>query len=561
MADVESGVTLGDLFGSDAAAGRLLQPAESNFGRVITRAQLMAGGHVGTVPDSTLLVHVGGAGESPYLEEIARIFALPGSLVVCLWPPDAISDNQLVEAAGEHLVVRAGAGSDPASVIAEFARATRPPDQAMTRRLTALQRSLTQTLAEPEPLKALTHRLAKTCNAVTAVVKANGELEAASGPLPLTRLMSELRDDFGESHILTVNGWHGMCVRIAGEDSRAGWLIVASRRDAFPEPYATAAAHVAASLAETHIRVDLLARRQDRAVRGALLEQILSLQLERRDTELEGRAAALGISFTDESRVIIVSLLRGQQRSHGVATVEAMYNRLDLELTALGTPHLLALRDGAIVGLVQASGPTIQRIFNKINSSLRGFLLGIGRRTSSIGEAVDSYHDAHLAVRTLRAPGRTGTSMSYEDFDFATRLFSDVGVERMSKWAAEMLQPLAEQQILLDGLRAYFEHEFNIVSAARALKIHHNSLRYRLSRAEDLLGLNLKDPAAVSSLFLALTAMAMASWTQAPRRPDRSDREPRPGPSFASDTDTDFRGEQNRGGLTRGLGVAFGPER
>ena len=44
--------------------------------------------------------------------------------------------------------------------------------------------------------------------------------------------------------------------------------------------------------------------------------------------------------------------------------------------------------------------------------------------------------------------------------------------------------------------------------AAQAMHLHHNSLRYRLSRAEQLLGRSLKDPATIASVYFALTARA-----------------------------------------------------
>ena len=53
---------------------------------------------------------------------------------------------------------------------------------------------------------------------------------------------------------------------------------------------------------------------------------------------------------------------------------------------------------------------------------------------------------------------------------------------------------------------AFFAHSQNMNAAADALSIDHNSLRYRLAKVEELLNVSLRDPAAVSSLFLALTA-------------------------------------------------------
>ena len=38
------------------------------------------------------------------------------------------------------------------------------------------------------------------------------------------------------------------------------------------------------------------------------------------------------------------------------------------------------------------------------------------------------------------------------------------------------------------------------------MRVHHNSLRYRLGRIEQLLGRSLKDPATIASLYIALAA-------------------------------------------------------
>src|SRR5919106_5948402 len=100
--------------------------------------------------------------------------------------------------------------------------------------------------------------------------------------------------------------------------------------------------------------------------------------------------------------------------------------------------------------------------------------------------------------------------MVYEDFAFAPRLFSAVGLAKMVDWAQDLLLPILDQPILLDGLRRYFELNLNIIAAAEALNVHHNSLRYRLAKIEDALGVSLRDPSTISSLYLALTALAVS---------------------------------------------------
>ena len=72
------------------------------------------------------------------------------------------------------------------------------------------------------------------------------------------------------------------------------------------------------------------------------------------------------------------------------------------------------------------------------------------------------------------------------------------------------LAPLLSQPAYLRTLEAYLDHDLDVGRAARALHLHPNSLRYRLSRVEAVLGRSLRDLPTVVDLFLA-TATARES--------------------------------------------------
>jgi purine catabolism regulator len=46
----------------------------------------------------------------------------------------------------------------------------------------------------------------------------------------------------------------------------------------------------------------------------------------------------------------------------------------------------------------------------------------------------------------------------------------------------------------------------DVMRAAEAMHLHHNTVRYRLTRVEQLMGRPLKDPATIASLYIALAA-------------------------------------------------------
>ena len=98
--------------------------------------------------------------------------------------------------------------------------------------------------------------------------------------------------------------------------------------------------------------------------------------------------------------------------------------------------------------------------------------------------------------------------MRFEDLDLGTFLVSEVAPERLGPKVDEILSVLRANPPLHEALEAYFAHDLDIASTADALHMHRNSLRYRLARAEHLLGRSLKQPATITAIYLALVAEA-----------------------------------------------------
>jgi len=68
------------------------------------------------------------------------------------------------------------------------------------------------------------------------------------------------------------------------------------------------------------------------------------------------------------------------------------------------------------------------------------------------------------------------------------------------------LAPLDDEPRLRAAVIAYLDAGLDVGRAARALGLHRNSVRYRLDRAEDVLGRSLRSPETVATIHLALLA-------------------------------------------------------
>jgi hypothetical protein len=488
------------------------------------------------------------------LDGLLRLLpSTPPRVLVLTAPPDELTER-VPDLVGDHAVVVVDRSLDQADVVLAIARATDAPEETISRRLSALQRSLTQVLNDPEPVPALLNKLKSLCNATVALVDKQGGTVHATGPLPMTLLMGEISSTQAASQAVQIDGWQGLADRIndptqAGE--HFGWLVATARRPDFPDAYSAAAIHVATTLVEASHRMTYVAALQERAIRAAVLEEAIALERRPRAPQLAGQVASFGLSFDDELRVVVCQPVSPGRSANASTLIE---ERLTRVLTRAGVPHLISTRERYATLMVQCTPATLRRLIVAEASTLPDVRVGVGRRVSEIADIANSFNDAQLAVRSLARSRSEPRFKSYDEFDFATRLFSDVGLDSMLAWAEEFLAPLDRTGPLFESLQVYFEQSQNINAAAELLHVHHNSLRYRLAKAEELLKVNLRDPAAVASVFLALAAVDLGTM-QASGRPATSATSRRPADIEAPGTPSEIAGR-----LSDRHGVVLGPD-
>ncbi|MFF1831504.1 PucR family transcriptional regulator [Paenarthrobacter sp. NPDC058040] len=478
----------------------------------------------------------------------------PSLIAVTGWPAKDL--KSLSVNTHEHVIIDAGAGTSPEQVTGALDQLTRPADTTAVRQLTIIQRSLSQALSGPSPVQDIIDRLQTLSNATALIVSPRGSLRESTGPAPLKPLFEQVSKTPAASQLVNIQGWNGIAIRLQTQGSNnagAGWLMLVSRRDGFPDEKSIAAAHMAGTLVETSRRMTSQIRVQELAIRSALFEQALALKPVREDSELASRLSALGIAFSDPLRVVVATPRRGQSGPMQRSALQQLHESLSLLLDAAEIVSFSTIRDDAVVFLANCDESQLQRMI-KIDKPEVPSHIGIGRDVSHVGDIADSYTDAWLGIRSLRNRRTSEQAMSFEQFDLSTRLFSIAGIEAMVAWATEFLGPLMDKEPLMEGLRHYFALAQNINAASRVLNVHPNSLRYRLTKAEELLDVDLKDPAAISSLFLALTALEFAEEHQEDTPIPRTARERRTDTSESAGS-TSFGPRP----MNRTLGVALDP--
>jgi purine catabolism regulator len=376
------------------------------------------------------------------------------------------------------------------------------------RRLTALQRYLVDALRTPQPEQAMVDRLARFLDASVVLMSAEGEPEIVAGKPPPAELLRKICDEPHGLLELEVGGWHGVATSIvARADQPARWLVLASPRRGFVGKLARPAAEATAPLLAATACLSDVVRDQEQAVKAALLAEALEPAEARDALPLTARAAAFGLDFHNPGRLVIIR--RHPRRGDPSAPVELARVRRALvaELEHAHVPHLVQQRQDAITALIQGGDEEVGAALTAVSDAFPDVVIGIGRPVTAIVEAHHSLRDAELAAdRGGLDPERR--TMRFEDFDLGTFTVSEIPPERLGPKVDEILSVLRAHLPLHEALSAYFAHDLDIAATAAALHMHRNSLRYRLARAEQVLGRSLKQPSTIAAVYIALVAEA-----------------------------------------------------
>ena len=502
-----SRLSLGDLLAEGAYGLRLLSGEESAAGRPV------AGAHVVEVEAPTrflepewvmLTTGVRLRGSSGAQRDLVRELAAAGASglgfgegVVFKRVPSA-----LVEAGREHGFPVFSVPYETAfRDIVHYIESSLASDEVgVFRRLTALQRYLVDALSGSEPERVMAERLGRFLDAAVVVVGADGAAEIVVGRPPVDDLCTEVAGREPGLVEIETPDCDAVAAPIAAPDGApTRWLILAGRRpgrlDRLVKPAAEAGAPLLAALA----RLGDVARSQEQAVRGALLEEALAPAEERGLTPLAARAAAFGLDFARPARIVVARA--------GEADLDRAARALGARLVAAGVPHLATRRPGALMLLAQPDEDAdLTAALAAVSAGRPALAIGVGRPVAAIAEARDSLRDAVLTAERAAAGDGSGRIVRFEDLDLGEFVVSEIGPERLRPKVAAPLAVLRGNPPLEEALIAYFAHDLDIVAAAKALHLHPNSIRYRLSRVEQLLGRPLRSPATIAELHIALIA-------------------------------------------------------
>ena len=135
--------------------------------------------------------------------------------------------------------------------------------------------------------------------------------------------------------------------------------------------------------------------------------------------------------------------------------------------------------------------------------------VGVSRIASTLHDIPDAYRQATQAMALGRRVFGPNTCTNFDDLGVFRVICDGPGSDEQRMFHDEWILPIVEydrqrKTELVHTLRTYFQCNMNALESAKALFIHENTLRYRLSKIEEIIGKQLSSGETALNLWTAL---------------------------------------------------------
>lgn len=371
-------------------------------------------------------------------------------------------------------------------------------DLRLLQRSLSMQSYLMDALRDPRPLDALVQRLSELLDSTVVMFNDQGTVTASSRDAPYAEIWESVSHGKRPSATRAVTqGTETLAIPIDSPGYARLWLVITGRRRKLHRQLLLSMLQTTERLLELIAISQRATSVEERVLRAEVLVAALS-----RDPDpmaLRSRLARFGLSFDTPARILAIEA----PGAPSATPLEATHATVDRLLEEHEVPYLTALRESRVIVLAQASAADLRRILGPLLDGGDGALrIGGGRETRDIGELPQSLRDAQVALRNLAVSGADGL-LAFEEFDIASWLVGITPRDDLRAKTDLVLGPLLPYPELIETVRTYLRLQMRVSATAQALNLHENSLRYRLTRVESLIGRPLRELSTLFDLYVA----------------------------------------------------------
>ena len=414
-----------------------------------------------------------------------------------------------------------------------------------------VQDSLSEVVRDELPLGALATRLARMTQSSVIIADALFRVRASDVPLasealfdldlcPWEQLRPALREAARRRAPQQLPARRGLLTvhPVSAGPETLGFVLL-SARGAGPDAVDLAAADSASLIAATRFLHERALQEGEVRRRGVLLERLLR-------GELPAGGSDQG-QIQPPLRLVVGSLReRSGEEQDGRRVLRTFLAVTQEELQRTGRPVALTTKDGELVAVqslagVQApAGSVTERALETAADRLARLLPGwqatyaVQLQVGELAEVAAAYEEARLALGLRAELGggeRVFNVSSLGAFRLIMRAASSADALELCQ---RVLRPVLEQDRshgfrLLSTFRSYLEQGMSLKATAERLGVHPHTVEYRLSRFQQICGLDLRRPEDRLTLELALRVLDLSGvlFGDSPKaRRDGLDRSP-----------------------------------
>jgi sugar diacid utilization regulator/putative methionine-R-sulfoxide reductase with GAF domain len=229
-------------------------------------------------------------------------------------------------------------------------------------------------------------------------------------------------------------------------------------------------------------------------VHGEFLEDLLEGRLEDRDAIL-ARAALLGVDLK-APRYVACAGLHGDGSP---AITRRSLDRLERAIRRRFPDASLVPRGGDVVVLLAPGRAEAREVEQALREAVAdGLAAGLGRLCLRLDDYADSYAEAAAALDLARRRPQPGEVLTPADLGLYGLLARGSTRQSLESIVAGALGPLLEADAAsgseyVQTLDAYLASDRHLEPTAHRLHVHPNTVRYRLAKVQELLGVSLRD--------------------------------------------------------------------
>lgn len=364
--------------------------------------------------------------------------------------------------------------------------------------------SLLSAVSSTDPVSALVSRIATLCRGASAVYDEEGAVIANTGEAPANLIWHEIADSVQPNLAFTVGRWSVRSRRVTLQDG-VHVIAIASRGPETIELIGELLLDTAERLLGAVHGIQYGVSQRDRRDNEQLLSALHDGMVPAREHRFWPRLAQF--RFTTYAPVRAVELqCRGNDSTSGEHLAQISASARATEIPLLIMLHRPNLGTSATVAALVPDSPTVDRWVASLSDD---FLVGVSAPTATLTEVPTSVREAETALgiaRTHAAAIQVSTRLDpvYMDrIDLSTWLRSHVDQRELQQRVERTLAPLDAPQ-LRETLITYLATEQSVARTAQALFLHPNTVRYRISQAEELLGHSITSAFGLSNIILAL---------------------------------------------------------